>query len=179
MSLRINCPNIFRWGYPNLNKPLWSSAVVSRRPWSLLAQPPEHVLVQPPELEFGHCGASGGSTPTSFAVATIFNLVFGVLDLSECWYSEGVCSASCSVCEGGWVEFSTQKWWNHFSQMLNNWTFNCRSTLLTLWEVNVSSSLSKPHCPQIKISQYYRGWKRNKIVRNEQNIIRDIVCNPI
>jgi hypothetical protein len=40
-------------------------------------------LVQPPELEFGHCGASGGCTPTSFAVATIFDmrmaLGFGLL----------------------------------------------------------------------------------------------------
>ena len=32
-------------------------------------------MAQPPELEFGHCGASGGSTPTSFAVATIFYLL--------------------------------------------------------------------------------------------------------
>ena len=32
VSLSLSLVTIFRWGYPNLNKPLWSSAVVVRRP---------------------------------------------------------------------------------------------------------------------------------------------------
>ena len=79
---------VFRWGYPHLYNPRLVSGGEALRgsvdktdiPWNIigttpgtcLGTTPWTCLGTTPELEFGHCAASGGSTPTSFAVATIF-----------------------------------------------------------------------------------------------------------
>ena len=80
---------VFRWGYPHLYNPLLVSGgealrgfvdktdiprnIIGTTPGTCLGTTPGTCLGTTPELEFGHCGASGGSTPTSFAVESIFH----------------------------------------------------------------------------------------------------------